>query len=253
MKTVISAAVVGIFLFLASAGVSFWMMPSPNDETAENEDNIETLEDVTKGDDEEKSKAKPIMPVAVRPGSPITLEVATEIAQSIMAKEEGLRKREADIEEKENRLELLFKDLKQEREELVAFHERVEAKIQEAKEEVLIVRQERDALTKQQESLKKLERKTGTDAEDADAALMDESASQIKGLFKEMPPEWVAKYIKNYSNKNQDIGLVAAVLNKLDNREVSQILEFVDDMDLTDEIVEKMATRRSSKKKGMFR
>ena len=239
MKTLISALLVGVLLFAGSAGVS-WYLVILQEKTAEEVVSGEEPTDdhpsefPTSIDETDKVDA---MPVALRPEVPVTVEAVTELAQSIMKKEQSLNDSFTQLKKDEKRINLLFQDLKREREELEAFGQRVEARILEAREAVELLKLENQSLADQTKTLTSLENKTGKTSDDAENSELDSRVQSAKKMFSSMKAEQAAEYLKEYANRGE-LEFSARLLNSVDERQITKILEAFNDTPLVAQIID---------------
>jgi len=240
MRSLIVVGLVGVILFGVSAGIS-WFVVLPKIEAAAEED-AGSEEDILAdspalpGNIDENDKLD-TMPVALRPEIPVTVEAVTELAQSIKKKEGQLIESEKRLKKEEKRIGLLFEDLKQEREELNSFSQRIDAKVLEAREAVELLKLESQSLADQTKTLSALEMKTGKDSTDAKSAELDERVKKVKGWFTSLAPEKAAENLKEFANRG-DLEFAARVIDSLEERQIAKILAVFDDPQLVAEIVD---------------
>ena len=99
MKSILIAIIVGVFMFALSAGGSYMFLYQPETpEVSEVEEGVD--ESVTSSFPKQipESEKIEVMPVAMRPETPLTIEAVTELAQSIMVKERALFENQKKIE-----------------------------------------------------------------------------------------------------------------------------------------------------------
>ena len=238
MKTLITALLVGILLFAVSAGVSWYVVSqnAPTEEVAANDEqaNDDPAEFPKPINESSKMEA---MPVALRPEMPVTIEAVTELAQSIMKKEQALIDSESQLKKDEKRINLLFEDLKREREELSAFGQRIDARILQAREAVELLKMENQTLADQTKTLSTLEKKTGTNSNDAETDAIDRRVQTVKSWFKNLDAEQAAKYLKEFANRG-DLEFSARLLDSLDDRQIAKILGVFNDAPLVAQIID---------------
>ena len=235
MKLIVTA-MLGIFLFIASAGVS-WMYIFPPAPEAD----VEEVADASDQKDAfppavEESQKQDAMPVAMRPDVPITVEAVVELAQSVMEQKKEVTEAQQQLKRDEKRVQLLFEDLRREREELQAFAKQIDQKISEAKEAVELLKLEKRSVTDQTEALNTIERRTGTIEEATDQDLV-RRVKTVKGWFRNLEPEQAAKYLKEFAQQG-DIEFVAKLLDSLEDRQIAKVLASFDDAPLVAKIVD---------------
>jgi len=238
MKSLIGAVMVGIILFAASAGVSWFLVNQPDESQTDEIAGVteanpastfpETIEDGKKVD---------AMPVAIRPETPVTVEAVTKLAQSIMKKEQSLFDSQQLLQKEERRINLLFEDLKRERDELMALGERIDAKILQAREATELLKQQSQALNDQTKVLSTLEKKTGKQSTDALDDEVDRRVQTVKKWFKSQEPEQAAKYLKEFVN-NGDLEFAARLLDTFSDRQIPKILAALNDVPLATQLAD---------------
>jgi FtsZ-binding cell division protein ZapB len=132
---------------------------------------------------------------------------------------------------------LLFEDVKQEREELDAFSQRIEAKVLEAREAVELLKMENQSLTQQQNALSLLEKKTGKDSSDLASEELDNRVKKVKGWFAKLEPEQAAGCLKEFVNRG-DLEFAARMIDSLEERQIAKVLEALRDPPLVAQIVD---------------
>ena len=247
MKLIVTA-MLGIFLFIASAGVS-WMYIFPSEPKADAEEVADATEPETKTESTsvpavDESKKQDAMPVAMRPNVPITVEAVVELAQSVMEQKKEITASEQQLKRDEKRVQLLFEDLRREREELQAFAKRIDQKISEAKEAVELLKLQKQSVSQQTEALNSIERRTGTIEEAADEDLV-RRVKTVKGWFRNLEPEQAAKYLKEFAEQG-DIEFVAKLLDSLEDRRIAKVLAAFNDAPLVAKIVDTFTKKNSS-------
>ncbi len=236
----IVVGLVGVILFGVSAGVS-WLVILPklaatSEQDAAEENQLPLDPPAMPGNIPERDKLE-TMPVGLRPDIPVTVEAVTELAQSIMKKEQQLIESEKRLKTEEKRIGLLFEDLKREREELTAFGQRVDAKVLQAREAAELLKLENQSLADQKNTLSALEKKTGKDSTDVEAAELDNRVKLVKGWFAKLEPESAASYLKEMVNRG-DMEFAARMIDSLDERQIAKILKEFNDPPLVAQIVD---------------
>lgn len=237
MKSLIGAAIAGVILFAGSAGVSWYLV---NKSVEDDTDEVASVEgDPTSAfpkpiEDADKSE---IMPVAMRPDTPVTVEAVTKLAASIMKKEQAVFDKQKYLQKEEKRLNLLFEDLKREQEELTAFGQKIDAKILLARETTELLKQENQTLTEQTKVLSSLERKHNKTSSDV---VDDEVAARVdivKGWFQKLEAESSAKLLKEFADRG-DLEFAGRLLDSLDERQIAKILDAMNDSALVAQIMD---------------
>lgn len=251
MKTILAAIVVGIMLFGISAGVSWFLIYKQLNPVVEEVEAAEESPDATdqfptivKESDKVES-----MPVALRPEIPVTVEAVSELAQSIMQKERDLMESRKRLKKDEKRIHLLFEDLRQERDELAAFGEQIDAKVMKARETVELLKIENETLAQQTKALSALEKKTGKTPDDVETDLIDVKVKKVKNWFTKLEPTKAADYLKEFANQGE-IEFSARLLDSMEDRHIAKILAALNDAPLVAQIVEAYTRGDSSSKDG---
>ena len=256
MKSTIAVVLVGVILFAISAGASWFLINNQKDKVEETADQV---------DDPDKPVVFPPMidqeslvsemPVALRPDVPITVEAVTELAQSIMKKQQELVESEKRLKKEEKRIKLLFEDLRQEREELQAFGQRIDNKVSQAREAAELLKLQFAKLNDQSKALAKLENRLGKDSGDVEADRLANRIKIAKEWMIELEPEVAAKHIKQFADDGQ-LEIAGAVLNSLDKRDIAKILAVLDDTSLVGQLLDAYsgvkadASTREAKRSG---
>ncbi len=244
MKSLITTLVIGALFFGVSASVSWLFLftpaDSPTDEVAE----------VLEGDEHDfppkidESDQVDEMPVSLRPEMPISTEALTELAQSIMKKQKFIFDAEQRLKKEEKRLGLLFEDLRRERDELMAFSQRIDDKIIQAREATKLLQMETQSLEAQSNTLSKLERKMGKTTFDVEDDELDRRVKVVKNWFKNLEPEQAATYLKEFANRG-DIDFAAKLLDSLEDRNIAKVLAAFNDAPLVAQIVDSVTKNKN--------
>jgi vacuolar-type H+-ATPase subunit I/STV1 len=242
MKLVVPL-LIGFFLFLASAGVSYMYLVPPEQE-AEGEVIPEEEQEHTPPIDIADSEKEDEMPVAVRPSAPITIEAVMELSQSIFEKEKAVGEAQEQIKRDEKRLKMLFEDLKREQEQLMIFAKRVDGQITQAREAVEELKLEKQAVILEKEQLQKLKKQTGTTG-DVASKQVDLRVKAVKSWFQDLEPEPAAKFLKEFADAG-DLEFVAKLLDSLEKRRIAKVLAAFDDAPLVAKIVNKFTGKSKS-------
>jgi hypothetical protein len=253
MKSMIVVGLVGVILFGISAGVS-WLVVLPKlaataEEKLSEEDQQPLDPPAMPGNIPEQDKLEN-MPVALRPEIPVTVEAVTELAQSIMKKEQLLVASEKRLKDEEKRIGLLFEDLKREREELTAFGQRVDAKVLQAREAAELLNLETQSLANQKKTLSALEKKTGKDSTDVASDALDDRVKLVKSWFAKLEPESAASYLKEMVNRG-DMEFAARMIDSLEERQIAKILEAFNDPPLIAQIVEAFTNNKEAGRQAL--
>ena len=192
MKSVLTAMLTCAVLF----GISFFATSAmrspeePSEETTETEGSpVATPAENT--DQDNKGMVK-TMPVSLRPDNAVTVEAVLQMSNSIKQMEQELALREERVAKKEQRVNMMLEDLTTEQDELRAFTEGIDAKIEVLSQLSTDVNAKLDSLETKQTELQKLEKSTGTD-DDSKQQEFDDKVNLIKGWFENLPPQQAAE------------------------------------------------------------
>lgn len=244
MKSLMTAALAGLLLFSISAGVSYYLYLNrepPAEEVAENEDDNFPVEVPA-------DRKVEMMPVAMRPNTPPTIEAVLELAQSISKKEQMVLDNEKRLAREERRIALLFEDVKRERDELTAFGQKIEAKLLAAKEAVELLKLENKKIDDQIQTLTSLEKKTGKTTDDVADDAEAEKLKTAKNWFKSLEANQAANMIKEFANKG-DLAFAAQIMKSLDARKVGEIITAIDDPPLITQLFEAIESKKVAEAK----
>ena len=244
MRTLLIAAIVGVFLFAGSAAVSWYLM-NQQQQLAEVTDDEKELDELDPANEippvVEKVKKEEEMPVGLRPDLPITVESVMEMSRSIRKKEQELIARENQIKKDEEGVKLLFGDLEREQKELTGFSSQVDKKITTLRELVEELRVENEKLA----SVKKtIEENQEAKSEAKVSTISPELQSRVDTAtryFSAMEPDIVAKLLRDSADSG-DIEFAALVFQKLDERKGGKVLAELNDSKLIDQLLK--ATRQ---------
>lgn len=181
------------------------------------------------------------MPVSLRPDSAVTVEAVLQMSDSIKKMEQQLAQREARVAKKEQRVKLLFEDLATEQDELRAFTDGIDAKIEMLSKLSTDVQAKLDALDAKTSELTKLEKSTGTD-EASKQQEFDDKVSTISKWFANLQPEQAADYLKEFAN-NGKLEFAASLLQKLPDRQKSKVLGVMSDPVLVDQLIDALKVK----------
>ncbi len=237
MKAIITAMLTCAIIFGLSAGATQFLMKSETPEDA-----AEALENGLEGDSalaaETAIPEGDPVPVSFRPENNVSVEAVLQMSDSIKRMEQELAAREQRVKRDEMRVKLIFDDLATEQDELRAFSEGIEAKIDllgrmtaDLKTTLAAVEQEKTELAK---LTKKAETKNVQTTSTADS-----QADEVKGWFEGLQPEQAAEYLREFSN-NGKMGFAASLLQKMPDRQKSKILGAMNDPILVEQLIESL-------------
>ncbi|QDT11174.1 hypothetical protein [Planctomycetes bacterium K23_9] len=239
MKTIIAAVVTCMVLFGVSAATThLFLSEPPADEETEVAENAEGEEIA----DESPVRA---MPVAFRPESAVSVEAVLQMSDSIKKMEQQMATRQQRLAKDEQRVQLLFDDLATEQDELRAFSEGIDAKVDMVKRLNSSLRETLDQLDARKAELQKLEKDTGSD-EQSQQEDMDSRVNDVKSWFAGLEAEQAADYLKEFAN-NGKLAFAASLLQKMPDRQKAKILEAMSDPILVDQLIDALTIRPKKK------
>lgn len=232
MKAVLAAMITCAVIFGLSAGATQFLLKQQGadpDVTAEDAAAETTAE--TQPEDETSES----MPVAFRPDANVSVEAVLQMSDSIKRMEQELTEREEKVKRDEMRIKLMFDDLATEQDELRAFSEGIDAKVDlisrmktELEQTLLTVEQRKAEIEK---LAKKNEAQAKPKTEIADRV------DDVKSWFANLEPEQAAEYLREFSN-NGKMTFAASLLQKMPDRQKSKILGAMNDPVLVDQLIE---------------
>jgi chromosome segregation ATPase len=185
------------------------------------------------------------MPVAFRPESAVSVEAVMQMSDSIKKMEQQLIEREQRLVKKEQRVKLLFDDLATEQDELRAFSEGIDAKVEMLQRMTNSLKTILDDLDARKAELKDLEKKTGSD-EQSKREELDSKVNDVKSWFENLEAEQAADYLKEFAN-NGKLEFAASLLQKMSDRQKSKILGVMSDPILVDQLIDSLSIRPKTK------
>ena len=153
--------------------------------------------------------------------------------------------RETQLAKDERRVQLLFDDLATEQDELRAFSEGIDAKVEMANRLSDTLRETLDQLESRKAELQELEKETGSDDESLQED-MDNRVNDVKSWFAGLEAEQAADYLKEFAN-NGKMAFASSLLQKMPDRQKSKILGAMSDPVLVEQLIDALKVR--SKKK----
>lgn len=249
MKSLITSLVIGILFFGISAGVSWLFIYKPAEPTEDEIAQTDGPEEYAFPPKIDEADQVEEMPVSLRPDMPISTEALTELAQSIMKKQRVIYEAEQRLKKEEKRIELLFEDIRRERDELMAFGQKIDAKIIQAREATKLLQMESQKLATQSQTLSKLEKKTGKTTTDVVDDELNRRVKVVKNWFKNLEPEQAANYLKEFADRG-DIDFAAKLLDSLEDRNIAKVLAAFDDAPLVTQIVDSVTNNKPADSKS---
>lgn len=237
MKAIIAAMLTCAVIFGLSAGATRFLLeqqPPADLEAGAQGESLSGLADETQ--DDLSGPQGDAVPVSFRPENNVTVEAVLQMSDSIKRMEQELAEREKRVKRDEMRVKLIFDDLATEQDELRAFSDGIDAKLdilsrmnEELKATLAAVEQEKMDLEK---LTKKAETKNVKPL-----STVDNQADEVKGWFEGLQPEQAAEYLREFSN-NGKMGFAASLLQKMPDRQKSKILGAMNDPILVDQLID---------------
>ena len=237
MKSIITAIVTCSILFGISLATTSFLYEQQSQDNAV-EDSVSSTQPVGgKGDQDQRVEA---MPVAFRPDA-VSVEAVLQMSDSIKKMEQQLIEREQRLAKDEQRVKLLLDDLATEQDELRAFSEGIDAKVESLQRLTGILKSTLTSLDSRKVELEELEKKTGSD-EDSKQRELDGKVNDVKSWFSGLQPEQAADYLKEFAN-NGKLEFAASLLQKMPDRQKSKILEVMSDPILVEQLIDSLGIR----------
>jgi flagellar motility protein MotE (MotC chaperone) len=167
---------------------------------------------------------------SLAPGTVGTGEVL-ELARKLRQRLEEVRKREEELTIREGRLQVLYDDIRGEREALEALREQVRQEMDLLKQQLANVQQEQQKLS---DKAKELERKS-FEVSDAEAA----NVRKMAEMFESMPPESAALILEKMAN-NGNLKTAVQVLSRMNPRNAAKTLAAMADPGLAAQLSEQL-------------
>jgi hypothetical protein len=188
----------------------------------------------------EKVEKVDAMPVSLRPDQSLSIEAVLQLSDSIRKKEQQLADREQVVVREEDRLKLLFEDLRREQKELEALGDSVDSKISAARELLASLQQQQQLAGSPNSSNGGPASNDGSGA--TTAAPVDPRVEQARGWIKSLEADQAARYLKEFANQG-DLKFAAQLLKSLDDRQAAKILAALNDPVLGTQLVEALAEK----------
>lgn len=241
MKTIIAAMLTCVVIFGLSAGATQFLMQQPDVE-------VDPLDEtaLADGDTAEPSETSTepqgdSVPVAFRPDNNISVEAVLQMSDSIKRMEQELAAREKRVKQDEMRVKLIFDDLATEQDELRAFSEGIDAKLELLERMNAELKTSLAAIETEKAELQKLSKKAESKNATAESTASSQ-ADEVKGWFEDLPPEQAAQYLREFSD-NGKLAFAASLLQKMPDRQKSKILGAMADPILVDQLIEALTNQ----------
>jgi flagellar motility protein MotE (MotC chaperone) len=238
MKSIISAVITCVILFGVSVMTTTYLHQPDSAAKAEI---TETGSDPADDPPDSSAGAASAMPVSLRPEQAVSVEAVLQMSDSIKQMEQQLMQREQEVLKQEQRLKLLFDDLVTEQDELRAFSEGIDAKVDMLNQMSGTLKATLEHLEARKLELVELEKKTGSDPVSKQQE-MDSRVNDVKSWFADLQAEQAADYLKEFAN-NGKLEFAASLLQKMPDRQKSKILGVMSDPVLVDQLIDSLIVR----------
>ncbi len=235
MKKIIGIGLVGIVAFAASLGAGWWMnRPAPEDAEEQISDLSPPVPDITETQHAPAPHdVETDLPLPVRP-RPISTQEIFEIAMRLQDREAAVAQREQQVQDREDHLNLVFKDLELEQQQVEGLRAEVRSLLRDSEQLLTQLGQNQQALTarqaEMQTTLSQIE-----NAGNTRAVANQQNIRMIADIFKGMEPEAAATQLESIANDG-DMDFVIQVYAQLEQRDSAAIGEHIEPM-LFNEII----------------
>lgn len=245
MKPIIAAIVTCAVLF----GVSYYassyyatMEAEPDETEVEKPEETVDPEVSTLPPNTDEIKQQPVtMQVGQRPERAVSLEAVLQMSDSVKRMEEDVIRRKQKVLKEEQRIQMMITDMETEQDELTAFAESVEMKVDILNKKTQELRDLLAQLEERKAEVAKLEKSVGVDADSKQQELNDK-VEEVIPWFASLDPKQSSEYLKDFANAGK-LEFVAELLNRLPDRQKSKILAELKDGVLLGQIVDALKVK----------
>lgn len=248
MKNMVMALMFGAVLFGMSAATSWYLNGGSavaESDTVEQPVEPDSIVEPTLAPDPTKVEKVAAMPVANVERPSITIEAVLQMSDAIKKTESKLVEREKRVKKEEQRVALLFKDLSREQDELEALSKGISQKIQVMEQAMDSMRESLETLDERKQELARMEKEAGVDEPTIDKEF-EEQVNNAAKWFKNVEAQQAADFIKETAN-NGRLEFAAALINKMADRKVAQILGALDDPVLVQQLLDGLRINKKPK------
>lgn len=246
MKNIIIAILTSIVLFAASAGTSMYLNQPVEDVNPEEEMKKLDLPPDEPFPELPVEEMVSQMPVAGRPDQQLTIEAVRQMTNSAEKRHKQLDEREKQLKKEEDRVQILFNDLKRAKDELTAFSEGIEAKVNAIDRMNVQLQKVLANIDARKKELEKLEQKTGIETDES--AKLSEKVKTVKSWFEALEAQQAADILVEKANQG-DLKFAAELLHSLQGRQQAKILSAIDDATLASELLDEVEIKPKKKEK----
>lgn len=245
MRNILIAIVTSLLLFGLSAGTSFYINRPLEIEGADKEPAVEIANPDEPFSEPPIEKMEPQLPVALRPDQALTIDAVKQMAEAAAKRQQQLDEYEKQLKKEEQRVQLLFEDLKREKKELTAFSEGIEGKIRALDEMTLKLQEVASKVENDKKELKSLEKKHGVDSVKRDE--LQSKVDTVKGWFSSLEAQQAADILVDKANQG-DLEFAASLLHSMQDRQKAKILHAINDPTLVNQLIDSLAIKKKDKK-----
>ena len=248
MKNIMIAIVTSLLLFGLSAGTSFYINRPLEIDTAD--ENESTAVDVADGDvnfDEPPiKKMEPQLPVAIRPDQSLTIDAVRQMTEAAEKRQMQLEEYEQQLKKEDQRVQILFEDLKREKKELTAYSESLEGKIRSLDEMTVQLQELATKVSKEKAELEALQKKNGIASNESEKMLA--KVDTVKGWFSGLEAQQAADILIEKANQGE-LEFAAALLHSMQDRQKAKILQAINDPTLVNQLIDSLKVKKKGSKK----
>jgi len=187
------------------------------------------------------------LPVAVRP-RPLSAEEIYQLGNVIRSREEALKEREKQIEDREQRAKLMLEDIRAEQIELEALQAKIQSQIESAESLLAKIAAEKQ----QAEQLRQAAEKDQQHHQQSQAQAEETQSQNVRRMaewFQNMEAETAAEYLRELAD-NGKLAMAVQLLANFEERDAAKILAAMNDPALVAQLTEEFKTlKRPGKKK----
>ena len=247
MKNIAIAIFTSLLLFGLSAGTSYYInQPLEIEPVGEDAEPEVEVADPDQPFSEPPIKTKePQLPVALRPDHALTIDAVRQMAEAAEKRQQQLDEYAKQLKKEEQRVQLLFDDLKREKKELTAYSEGIEGKIRALDEMTIKLQEVAKTVEADKKELQSLEKKHGVNSAKSDE--MQAKVETVKGWFSSLEPQQAADILIDKANQG-DMEFAASLLHSMQDRQKAKILQAINDATLVNQLIDSLAIKKKDKK-----
>lgn len=246
MKKMIGIGLVGLLAFAAALGAGWWMNRPATEEQGQITDF--SAPPPAPGATEPQnvpatSTDETDLPLPVRP-HPISTQEIFEIAMRLQERENAVAQREQQVQDREDRLNLVFGDLELKQQQVEGLRAEIRSLLRDSEALLSQLGLDQQSLAAKQLELQALQNQV--DSLDATQTVENQqNIRMIAGIFKDMEPQKAAQQLSSIWN-NGETDFVIQVYAQLEERDSAAIGEYIDETIFTEIITGLRAYQRPS-------